>query len=148
MALAQTIRSGKMRVYVEDPDTPGTFVAPCGLTSKNWSLDLQANDDNVPDCDDPDALSWVARTPATRSAKISGTGVFDGTAFALWRRLALTGASFRCRVEFDTGGNPGGGYYQGYFIMNSLGNAANIGQRVQASVDLSSDGEVTWTDAA
>lgn len=148
MATAPTIRFGKMRIYVEDPDNPGDYLAPCGLTEKSFTLNQTNNEDTVPDCDDPDAPAWVARTPASLSAAWSGSGVWTGEAYTIWRRLALAAAAFNVRVEFDTTGALGGGYYAGSAVLNSLGNSTSIGQRVQAAVDGASDGEWTWVPAA
>lgn len=148
MAKPNTLRFGKFRVYVEDPDNPGTYIAPCGFTEKSLDLSATSNEDAIPDCDDPDLPAWVARTIATLSAGVRGTGVWNGGAYATWRRLFLAGASFNVRVEFDDTLANGGGYYQGGAVLNNLGHSGSLGQRVQAAVDMASDGEWTWQDAA
>lgn len=148
MTQASTIRFGKFRIYVEDPDAPGTYIAPCGLTEKALNLEATANEDAIPDCDDPDAPTWVGRTIATLSAGVTGSGVWTGTAYTVWRRLFLAAASFNVRVEFDETGANGGGYFAGSAVMTNLGDQASLGQRVQASVALASDGAWTWAPAA
>jgi hypothetical protein len=148
MAQAQTTKFGKFKIYVEATAGSGTFIAPCGLTQKSFDLSASANEDTIPDCDDPDAPAWVARTVASLSAGVSGQGVWDGDAYATWRALFLAAESFNVRIEFDETGANGGGYYEGAMVLTALGNSASIGQRVQASVTLASDGPLTWVAAA
>lgn len=147
MAQATTIRFGKFKIYVEDPDNPGTYIAPCGLTEKSLQLTASAQEDVIPDCDDADAPAWVGRAISSLSAAVSGAGVWAAESYETWRRLFLAAESFNVRVEFDETGANGGGYYAGAAVMTSLGDAASLGQRVQASIELASDGAWTWTNA-
>jgi hypothetical protein len=61
----------------------------------------------------------------------------------------LAGASFAVRATLaGLAGAAGGGYFEGNYVMTSLGLAKEGKGYVTSTVALSSDGEITWTDAA
>ena len=148
MAKPNTLTFGKFKIYVEDPANPGSFIAPCGFTDKSLTLTAATAEEEIPDCDNPDAPAWVGRNIKSLSATVAGQGVFAGEAHATWRNYWLGGASFNVRVVFDATGVNGGGYWQGAACLTSLANAVQLGQKVSANVSLDSDGEWKWTDAA
>jgi len=148
MAQPTTIRHGKFKIYVEDPNSAGTYIAPCAFTEKALTLAGSPVEDVIPDCDNPDAPAWVGRSIGSLSASVSASGLWAAEAYETWRTLFLAGEPFNVRVEFDETGANGGGYYAGAAVLTSLGNSSSQGKRVEASVELASDGAWTWTAAA
>jgi hypothetical protein len=151
MAAPRTLKFGDFKIWIEDPDNPGVFIAPCGFTQKALTITGSTSDVVIPDCDDPDAAAWVGRGIASLSAEFNGSGVFALDGHAKWRKRMLAAASFPVRVEFaDTGAN-GGGYYSGNAVLTTLGEAVQRGAdggKTTANVAGQSDGAWIWTDNA
>lgn len=144
MAAPRTLRFGKFKIYVETA-VPGTYDDPCGLTEKSLTISMSPQEVDLPDCDDPDGVGWTGRDPGALSAAVSGSGVFDLDAYPVWRAWMIDegGASKNVRIAFN---DADAGYYQGAAVLTTLGHSAPFRGRLQANVELASDGEWTWTD--
>lgn len=140
MARPETARFGKFSVSLEDPDNPGTYIAPCGFTSKALTLSKNLQEVNVPDCDDPDAPSWVARDVQSLSASITGEGVMAAEAAPMWMEFFESVESRNARVEIEFAS--GTLSYTGLMHLETLNPTADLGQRVNMSVSMQSDGEM------
>lgn len=147
MAQAKVSSFAKWLLQLEDPDTPNTFAAPCGLTSRGLSQSKNTNDVTIPDCDDEDALAYVGRAVESASATISGSGVMDRDSFETWRKFWDATDAWNVRMKLDESGANGGGYYQGAFHLTKLDVTGERGGKVQLEIELSSDGAWAWTDA-
>lgn len=119
------------------------FIAPCGLTTKNFELSANSNEVQVPDCDDPDAPAWIERVVATMTGQIAGNGVMAKESFDLWRDWALEGVTKNARVQIV---GTGMGFYGGAFILSAFAISADLGDKVQVDITMDSDGQITWTD--
>lgn len=151
MAKPRTLSFANFKIYVEDPDAPGTYVAPCGFTQKALNFQTESSDTNVPDCDDPEAPAWKERAISALSAQVTGAGVLALDSYSFWRAWFLAAESRNIRVLFDDTGANGGGYYQGAAILTNIGHSTQLqsdGNKAQSQVTLDSDGEWTWEDAA
>lgn len=148
MAAATTVPFSGLKVLLESATTPGTFVAPCGLTERSLTLSKETNDTNIPDCTAEDAASWVGRDVVSKSASISGTGVMARESHPRWRAAFESDTPVLCRVEVSGLAAAGGGYWEGLFHLTSFELGAERGQRVTAGIEMQSDGEVAWTAAA
>jgi len=147
MAAPVTLKFGKLLVLLENPATPTVFAAPCGFTEKALSLSKSLTDVTVPDCLDPDAPAFVGREVASQSASITGSGVMALEALETWRDFMQDTNSWNVRVELvaATAGT-GGGYYSMKAHLESFEVSATLGEKVQVSVSMQSDGAWTWTD--
>lgn len=147
MAQAQTLPFSAFKVLLESTATPGTFIAPCGLTERSLSLTKETNDTTVGDCDDEDAAAWVERDVVSKSASISGDGVMARQSIAVWQAAYESDAPINVRVERSGTAAQGGGYYLGTFHLTSFEQGATRGERATASIEMSSSGPVVWTPA-
>lgn len=124
---------------------PITYAAPCGLTTKNFSLTKNLQELDIPDCDDPDAPSWIGRDVQNLSATISGDGVAAAESVPDWNAAAISTESvpMKVEIEFTTGMKT----FTGYFIVDNLTFGAESGGRVTLSINAQSDGEIDdkWT---
>lgn len=141
MTKPTTKKFGEYIVQIESSDSPGVFVAPCGLTTKGFTQTASTNETNVPDCDDPDLPADVERDIVSRSRSISGSGVMATESQQLWQDFYDSG-SRTCRV-YPAGLT--GGYWEGDFILTSLEFSAALGEKVNISVTMDSDGPAPWT---
>lgn len=133
-------------VTVTTTDTSGAIVyaAPCGLTTKNLAISKNLQEVDIPDCDDPDAPSWIARDVQNLSITISGDGVAAAESVPDWNDAAMSTASvpMRTEIEFTTGTK----VFEGDFIVDNLTFGAEQGGRVTLGFNAQSDGQVsdTW----
>lgn len=148
MAPPVTARFGKMLIKLGDGATPTeAFAAPCGLTSKSITFSKNLNEVDIPDCDDPDAAAWLGRDVQNLSASISGDGVLAAGSIETWWDAFKNTDSINVEVsiEFSTGTM----LWEGAMHLESFEPNAENGGRVQASIGMQSDGEMTgtWTAA-
>lgn len=124
---------------------PIVYAAPCGLTTKNFTLTKNLQELDIPDCDDPDAPSWIGRDVQNLSATISGDGVAAAESVPDWNSAAISVSSvpMKVEIEFTTGLK----VFTGYFIVDSLTFGAESGGRVTLAINAQSDGEIddVWT---
>lgn len=142
MATATRIKGGKLRVLLET-DTPGSFVAPCGFTSKTLTLTKGLEEVNVPDCDDPDAVDWVGRDATSLSMSVSGEGVLAAQSVDTWLDAFhdVDSVSVKIEIEFPAKTIT----YTGRMHVESMEAAAPNGQTVTSNISMQSDGEMVRT---
>lgn len=145
MTQPTTAKFGKMRVMLGDDATPIAYAAPCGLTTKNFTLSKNLQEVNIPDCDDPDAVSWIGRDAQSLSAQISGDGVAAAESVPDWNAAAISVESvpMKVEIEFTTGMKT----FTGLFQVDNLTWGAEQGGRVTLSFNAQSDGVIDdlWT---
>jgi TP901-1 family phage major tail protein len=143
LAKPVTVKFGKFYVRLSDGASPPTFAAPCGFTSKSFTRSKTLGEVQVPDCDDPDAPAWVERDVQSMSAAITGEGVLAKSAVPIWEDALASSDSIEAEVELEY---PDGDsdIYTGFFQIESFEVTGAIGERVNVSVSLQSDGEITY----
>ena len=146
MAKPKTLSFGAFLILIGDGGTPETFTAPCAFTEKSLTISTETTDLDVPDCDDPDAASWIERVATSKGAEVTGSGVLALADLDDWR--GFIGTTKTIRVQFDATLADNGGYYEGPAILSSFGVTAARRDKVQVSVTLVSAGDWSWTDAA
>lgn len=128
---------------------PEEFTYNCTInTSQDFTIEGTTVDATEPNCEDPDAPSWVLRSIDTLSAGINGAGTMDPVSYGVLRDHMLSGEPFNVRVSLDIPLASGGGHFEGRYVMTTLGIAKEGKGYVSATVALQSDGAVAWTDAA
>lgn len=138
----------KLLIQFSDSASPEQFTNNCTInTSKEFTIEATTTDATEPNCESPDSPNWVLRAVDTLSAGISGAGTMDPVSYGVLRDLMLAGEPFNVRVTLDLPKVDGGGYFLGRYVLTSLGMAKEGKGYVTSSVALSSDGEITWTDA-
>ena len=140
MAQATTYPYSQFLVKISDGADPEVFTDPCGLTSKGLTRTANLNDTNVPDCDDPDAPSWLGRDVVSYQGAIAGAGVvaqesFDGLGRLVERRRNPQRAD---RARF----NPAEFAWIMPAKLQEFSITAERGNKVQMAVNIVSDGAV------
>lgn len=143
MAKPDTVRFGKFYVRLSDGADPAVFTAPCGFTSKSFVRNKTLSEINVPDCDDPDAPSWLERDVQSMAATISGEGVLAKSAVPIWEAALESTDSTECEVELVYADGDSD-VYTGFFHLESFEITGAIGERVNVSVTMQNDGEISY----
>jgi predicted secreted protein len=134
MAKASTLPFSQFLIKLGDGNVPETFRAPCGLNSRGFSRTAATNDTNVPDCDDPDAPSWLDRDVVSLSGSLSGSGVLADEDYDVWEAWLVSGTSKNVQIILGTR------TWLGAAILTKLDITGSRGQRVQLSVTIDTDG--------
>ena len=148
MAAPTTRKFGQIKVYVSNGASPEVFATPCGFTDKSLKISKDVVDTTLPDCDDPDAASWIGREVKTISGEISSSGVMAMESLATWRAWALASTAKNVRVEVSGTGAQGGGYFAGSMHLSDFELKVALGEKAQVSVTLVTDGALSWVAAA
>lgn len=146
MAQPHTYTFGEFLIEVGNGATPEVFGAPCGLTAKSFNGQAATNDTNVPDCDDPDAASWLERDVTSLSRDITGSGVLAESALEIWDDWWESANPKNCQISL-TGGVNGTRTWSGSYILSGFEITGSLGEKVQVSVTLVSNGIVTREDS-
>ncbi len=137
MAQATTSKFSEFLVLLGDGGSPSeTFSDPCGLTSRGFQRTANMNDTNIPDCEDPDAPTWLGRDVISYQATLSGAGVVAAESFGTWEAWWQSGESKNVRVEL------GDHAWEGAFKLADFNISGERGQRVNMDVSLVSDGVI------
>jgi hypothetical protein len=142
MAKPTTQRWTKLLIYVESDDSPGVYGPHnCGMTTKSFSITAQTSDTTVPDCDDPDAPSFVERVVQSLSSGFEGSGVYAEENEQFFSEWALSGLSKSCRIVIDGTMSV---YFEGDYIFTNYQLQGNQNDgKMQFSGQFQSDGPVT-----
>ena len=97
------------------------------------------------DCADPEAVAWVLREKTNLSAAITGSGVVNTPDIGEFFDWLASPDSKNCKVVIDVPSADGGVVFTGAFHLTEFSVTGNRGEKMQASVSLSSDGAVTKT---
>lgn len=139
MAQATTLRFSQFLISLGDGATPEVFSAPCGLNSREFNRSAASNDTNVPDCDDPDAASWLERDTVSLSSSLSGSGVVAAEDFSVWNTWFESGATKNVKIEMTGDASL---TWIGPYKLTALNVTGNRGSRVTFTASMESDGEV------
>ena len=146
MAQPITANASKMQIKIGDGATPTeVFDYPCGMTTKALNFTKNTNETNVPDCDDPDAPSWIQRGVLSLSADISENGILSMADLSVWQDFFESTNSRNVQVWIDVPAAEHGGHWDGKFHLTGFNITAEQGNKVNAAVTMVSDGEIVWT---
>ena len=141
MAAPTTNSFANFRVLLGNGATPEVYSAPCGFTSRSFSLTKDLSDVLLPDCADEDAIAWIARDAVSRSGSISGDGLLASESVETWLDAfdASTPTSVKIEMEFTSKTVT----WTGDFHIDSFEVSGTKGERTTANVSMQSDGALT-----
>lgn len=143
MTQATTARFGKFRILLGNDADPIVYTAPCGFTSKSMTLTKEATETQIPDCDDPDAVSWLGRDATSLSISVSGEGVAASESIETWLEAWENVESVPAKIEIEFPAKTI--TWTGLMHVTVLSPGAEQGGRVTLSVEMASDGEMVRT---
>lgn len=136
MALVSTIKGTQVRIMIGDGESPETFAHPCMINmerSTNW--DTSGQDEEIPDCSDPDAMAWNLHTKTGIKGTISGAGKLDSASITTFWDWLISDDAKNVRVEYSDA-------YQveGAWKLTQFNVTGTRGQVAEASLTLVSHG--------
>jgi predicted secreted protein len=134
MTQATTLKFSQFLIQLGNGAVPEVFASPCGLNSRGFSRTAATNDTNVPDCDNPDAPSWLDRDVVSLAAALSGSGVVADEDYDVWNTWWESGISKNIKVTLGTR------TWIGAAVLTKLNVTGNRGKRVELDVSIDSDG--------
>jgi hypothetical protein len=151
MALAKTIKFAQTSILLGNGATPTeVFSAPCGFEELTMSININSQDEDIPDCDDPDVAAWVITTITSQQMVLSGNGVLDTDAMQDWQDWWLDNGAEERNVRWfrDLTGANGGGYFQAPAVLTGYEETHARRARGRMSVTLNLNGKPTFTPAS
>lgn len=144
MAEVKHARGVRLLIKLGDGAQPEVFETYCSINAERGiTFTAGTNDQDIIDCENPDAVAWVVREKTNLSASITGSGVLntpDVADFYTW----LTSEDPRnVKVIVDVPSTDGGVTFTGRFHLTEFSITGNRGEKMQASISLASDGAVT-----
>lgn len=141
MAQVAAINGTQLKIAISDGAVPPAFVIPCIINGERgivWSSD--GSEEEIPDCDDPEALAWNTRTQRKKKGTITGAGLYDEDDFGTMWDWYDSGLPKAVQIQY-------GGKYtvQGNWILTDLGTTGNRGEKAKNTLTLISDGPQVMT---
>ena len=148
MTLAVSVPAGSFTLRFRTGTGPFTYSEPCGFKERSLTFAADTVDTDTPNCADPTLPGWMERSVSTRSASISGEGMFTKLAHDAAREWMLAGDSREVELTFAGNLAAGGGKYTGRMVLTSLGIGSPYRDKLTISVEAQSDGPLVWVPAA
>ena len=149
MAKPTTYKGSLVAIYLADPldvTPPFTFLKPCGLSNHTVTFTKNAQEVNVPDCDDPEAPQWIERDVESLDFSASGEGILAAESVEAWWDYFNSTDAVLARIYIGAPDNITTGYYwEGLVHVNNFEVTGQTGQRAAVSIGIVSSGEMTFT---
>ncbi|MEH0295872.1 phage tail tube protein [Agrobacterium sp. CCNWLW71] len=141
MAQPTTIKGGKIRVLLGNDANPIVYSAPCGFSQRSISFSKGLEEQQIPDCDNPDEVDWLGRDAVSLSMSISGEGVLAAESVETWLDAWESVDSIPAKVEMEFPAKTI--TWTGKMHVETLEVGANNGRRATNNVSMQSDGKMT-----
>lgn len=149
MAAPTTVRGSQLLIKIGDGGSPEAFAHPCTINAdRGISFDAEMGENNIPDCDDPEAPAWVGREKRTKSATINGAGILSAADQDIFFDWFDSENGKNVKVYTDIAGASGGRVYTGLFHCSKFEITGNRGEKALCNITLVSDGAVTKANNA
>jgi hypothetical protein len=149
MARIKKASGVKLLLKVEDTETPGLFVAFCSINAARGIV-FSSTFGEFPDidCDDLEAVAWIAREKKDVSASITGAGTLNTPDVAEFYAWKISPDPRNCQVVVDVDPADGGVIFEGAFHLGEFGITGDRGAKMECNISAVSDGEVTLVSNA
>ncbi len=141
MAQPTTIKGGKIRVLLGNSAIPIVYSSPCGFSQRSITLTKGLEEQQIPDCDDPDEVDWLGRDAVSLSMSINGEGVLASESVEVWLDAWESVDSVPAKVEMEFPSKTI--TWTGNIHVETMEIGANNGRRATSNVSMLSDGKMT-----
>lgn len=144
MAAVKHARGVKLVLKVGNGADPEVFTAKCSINAaRGISFSATTREFNIPDCSDPDMITWLAREKDSLSVSVTGAGMLNTTDvsdfFDWWKGEDAK----NCQVVVDVPSADGGVIFTGAYHLTEFSITGDRGGKQECAITLASDGEVT-----
>lgn len=129
----------KFVIELESLTTPGTFIRPCGLTSKGLDRSYTAVESTVPSCTDESMPAEIQRGIASADWSLSGSATIKAEDLDDWEARADGGLTFNVRITVALPSAQGGRVYTAPAVITKFGMKTDLGAKA-ATGDITIDG--------
>lgn len=141
MAQPTTIKGGKIRVLLGNSAVPIVYSSPCGFSQRSITLTKGLEEQQIPDCDDPDEVDWLGRDAVSLSMSVTGEGVLASESVEVWLDAWDSVDSIPAKVEWEFPAKTI--TWTGNMHVETMEVGANNGRRATNNVSMQSDGKMT-----
>lgn len=146
MAQPDIIRGTYFSLMLGDGGGPETFIALCGISTRNFTEQTNTQDVNTRDCADPENVP-VRRIIATgKQWDLTGEGQLNRSNLALLQAASGQVKNYRFVFTEPADDLVYQGYWSGAAMLTSLQVTAEDENFANVSITLASDGEWTFTE--
>lgn len=144
MAAVKHARGVKLLLKVGDAASPEVFTARCTINAaRGITFSAATNDFNIPECPDDGAVAWLGREKVSLSSTINGAGMLDTDDVDFFFDWLASEDAKNCQMVVDVPAADGGVIFQGAYHLTDFSITGDRGTKMEASITLQSDGEVT-----
>lgn len=146
MAQPDIIRGTYFSLMLGDGAGPEVFTALCGITTRNFTGQVNTNDAFTRDCADPVNVP-VRRVIATgKQFDLSGEGVLNRALLAdMWGELGLI-SNWRLVFTEPSDDEVFQGHWSGAFMLSNFAVTAEDENFATISIQMVSDGDIVFTE--
>lgn len=147
MTAVNTIKGTQLQMQIDNglTGTSQAYIHPCMINAaRGIQMSSSGQDEEIPDCADPDAVAWNLHTKTGRVDTITGAGKLDASSvptFVAWMNgdIAKT-----IKVSF---GGTNGGVVTGGYKMTDFNVTGDRGSVAAATMTMKSHGVQVYTTA-
>lgn len=150
MSVPTIVKGAYVDILMGDGAGPEVFAAICGITTRNFTAQVNTNDVFVPDCADPEDIPVRRANPTGKQWDLSGEGLLNLDNWqALDAKLGVTG-NFRFRIGRPSGSVANTGYWSGPAMITNMqiGGVQGDGGFASVALTIVSDGEWILVDTS
>lgn len=149
MSQPDIVRGTYIDILLGDGATPEVFTPVCGITTRQFTSQINTNDSFIPDCDDPEDVPIRRLIPTGRQWDLSGDGLYNLAQEAILRSAEGVTLNYRFRIRRPAGSIVGTGYYEGpgMLTQRQIGGNSGNGEFGSISLAIASDGTWVWVPA-
>ena len=140
MTQTSGIKGGKIRVLL-DPEGTGTYAAPCGFRSRSITINKGLQEVSLPDCDNPDEITWMGRDATDLSMSVSGEGVLATESVETWLDAIEDADPVAAKIEWEFPTKTI--TWTGFLHISSFAVTGENNRTATATAEMASDGKMT-----
>lgn len=142
MATMVPIKFGDIALQIETATGSGIFDEVCGITQIDHNYNFETTTEDLPDCDDPDAVSFNSPTKISVGEEIAFQGFVSPSSEPFFRALAYEEDDRQVRLVYNKGALVG--YLQGPSTLTALANSWQRRQSGTLTGTLAFTAQPTW----
>lgn len=140
-------RGIQLLIKIGDGASPEQFTQYCSVnTQRGITFTAGTNDQDVIDCDDPEALAWVIREKTNLSVTINGSGTVNTPDIETFFDFLVSPDPRNCQVIVDVPSADGGLGFEGALHLTEFTITGNRGEKMSTSMTMVSDGIISKFD--